>query len=131
MLGRLSGESRAISFQSIWGAGDITSYETQSSAFVDYNSSLQVNAVWACVSLISDTISSLPVDTYIRRDGIAYPYRPKPSWVTKPDVLIPSIAFWQQCITSLLIDGNAFVRLFRDSSGENIVTGKQIGRAHV
>lgn len=120
MLGRLSGESRAISFQSIWGAGDITSYETQSSAFVDYNSSLQVNAVWACVSLISDTISSLPVDTYIRRDGIAYPYRPKPSWVSKPDVLIPSIAFWQQCITSLLIDGNAFVRLFRDSSGEII-----------
>ena len=120
MLGRLSGESRAISFQSIWGAGDITSYETQSSAFVDYNSSLQVNAVWACVSLISDTISSLPVDTYIRRDGIAYPYRPKPSWVTKPDVLIPSIAFWQQCITSLLIDGNAFVRLFRDSSGQII-----------
>lgn len=120
MLGNLAGESRAISFQSIWGAGDITSYETQSSAFVDYNSSLQVNAVWACVSLISDTISSLPVDTYIRRDGIAYPYRPKPSWVTKPDVLIPSIAFWQQCITSLLIDGNAFVRLFRDGSGEII-----------
>ncbi|NBW12911.1 MAG: phage portal protein [Caulobacteraceae bacterium] len=120
MLGRLSGESRAISFQSIWGAGDITSYETQSSAFVDYNSSLQVNAVWACVSLISDTISSLPVDTYIRRDGIAYPYRPKPSWVVKPDVLIPSIAFWQQCITSLLIDGNAFVRLFRDTSGQII-----------
>ena len=51
MLGRLSGESRAISFQSIWGAGDITSYETQSSAFVDYNSSLLVNAVWACVGV--------------------------------------------------------------------------------
>lgn len=120
MLRNLVGESRAISFQSIWGAGDITSYETQSSAYVDYNSSLQVNAVWACVSLISDTISSLPVDTYIRRDGIAYPYRPKPSWVTKPDVLIPSIAFWQQCITSLLVDGNAFVRLFRDNSGQII-----------
>jgi len=119
MLGNL-GESRAISFQSLWGAGDLTSYETQSAAFVDYNTSLTVNAVWACVSLISDTVSALPVDTYIRRDGIAYPYRPKPAWVSKPDVAMPSVAFWQQTMISLLIDGNAFVRLFRDNSG-NIV----------
>jgi HK97 family phage portal protein len=117
MLGNLSGESRAISFQSLWGAGDLTSYETQSAAFVDYNTSLTVNAVWACVSLISDTVSALPVDTYIRRDGIAYPYRPKPAWVSKPDVAIPSVAFWQQTMISLLIDGNAFVRLFKDNSG--------------
>ena len=119
MLRNLSGgESRAISFQSLWGAGDLTSFETQSSAYVDYNTSLTVNAVWACVSLISDTVSALPVDTYIRRDGIAYPYRPKPAWVSKPDVAIPSVAFWQQTMISLLIDGNAFVRLFRDNSGE-------------
>jgi HK97 family phage portal protein len=111
------GESRAISFQSLWGAGDLTSYETQSSAFVDYQTSLSVNAVWACVSLISDTVSALPVDTYIRRDGIAYPYRPKPAWVSKPDIAIPSVAFWQQTMISLLVDGNAFVRLYRDSSG--------------
>ena len=120
MLGNLGGESRAISFQSLWGAGDSTVYETQSSAFVDYHTSLQVNAVWACVSLISDTISSLPVDSYVRRDGIAYPYRPKPSWVAKPDVMLPSIAFWQQTMTSLLIDGNAYIRIFRDSSNEII-----------
>jgi HK97 family phage portal protein len=118
MLGNLSGENRAISFQSIWGAGDLTSYETQSSAYVDYNTAFSVNAVWACVSLISDTISALPVDTYIRRDGIATPYRPRPAWVIKPDVMIPSVAFWQQTLTSLLTDGNAFVRIFRDDSGD-------------
>ena len=118
MLRNLAGETRAISFQSLWGAGDLTSYETQSSAFVDYNTSLTVNAVWACVSLISDTVSALPVDTYVRRDGIAYPYRPKPAWVSKPDVAMPSVAFWQQTMISLLIDGNAFVRMFRDGSGE-------------
>jgi HK97 family phage portal protein len=117
MLGNL-GESRAISFQSLWGAGDLTSYETQSSAYVDYQTAFTVNAVWACVSLISDTVSALPVDTYVRRDGIAYPYRPKPSWVSKPDVAIPSVAFWQQAMISLLIDGNAFVRLFKDTRGE-------------
>lgn len=117
MLGNLSGENRGISFQSLWGAGDLTSYETQSSAYVDYNTAFSVNAVWACVSLISDTISALPVDTYIRRDGIATPYRPRPAWVIKPDVMIPSVAFWQQTLISLLTDGNAFVRIFRDDSG--------------
>jgi HK97 family phage portal protein len=117
MLRNLAGESRAISFQSLWGAGDLTSYETQSSAYVDYQTSFTVNAVWACVSLISDTVSALPVDTYVRRDGIAYPYRPKPAWVSKPDVSIPSVAFWQQTMISLLVDGNAFVRLYRDTAG--------------
>jgi HK97 family phage portal protein len=120
MLRKLVGENRAISFQSLWGAGDLTSYETQSAAYVDYNSAFQVNAVWACVSLISDTISALPVDTLIRRDGIATPYRPRPAWVIKPDVSIPSVAFWQQTLISLLTDGNAFIRIFRDNSG-NIV----------
>ena len=120
MLGNLAGESRAISFQSIWGAGDTTSYEVQSGAYVDYNTSLQVNAIWACVSLISDTISALPVDTFIRRDGIATPYRPRPAWVIKPDVMIPAVAFWQQTLISLLTDGNAFIRIFRDNDG-NII----------
>ena len=118
MLNNLRGENRGISFQSIWGAGDLTSYETQSSAYVDYHTALTVNSVWACVSLISDTISALPVDTYIRRDGIAYPYRPRPVWVSKPDAMIPSVAFWQQTMTSLLLDGNAFIRLFKDGKGE-------------
>lgn len=118
MLGNLAGESRAISFQTIFGSGDYVTNETQSSAYVDYNTSLTVNAVWACVSLISDTISALPVDSFIRRDGIAYPYRPRPAWVMKPDAMIPSVAFWQQTMISLLLDGNAFVRIFRDSKGE-------------
>lgn len=114
MLRKLAGESRAISFQTIWGAGDLTSYETQSAAYVDFTTALQVNAVWACVSLISDTISTLPVDTFIRRDGIAFPYRPKPAWVNRPDAMIQATSFWQQVMTSLLLDGNAFVRIFRD-----------------
>jgi len=129
MLRKLAGENRAISFQSLWGAGDLTSYETQSSAYVDYNTAFSVNAVWACVSLISDTISALPVDTYIRRDGIATVYRPRPAWVIKPDVAIPSVAFWQQTLISLLTDGNAFIRIFRDESGDivNLIVLNPLG----
>jgi HK97 family phage portal protein len=108
------GENRAISFQTIWGAGDLTSFETQAGSFIDYTTSLQINSVWACVSLISDTVSSLPVDTYIRKDGIAFPYRPRPTWVSRPDAMINSNTFWQQAMISLLLDGNAFIRIFRD-----------------
>jgi len=115
MLRNLSGgESRAISFQTIWGAGDLTSFETQAGSFIDYTTALGINSVWACVSLIADTISALPVDTYIRKDGIAYPYRPRPTWVGRPDAMINSTSFWQQTMISLLLDGNAFIRIFRD-----------------
>jgi len=108
------GETRAISFQTIWGAGDLTSFETQAGSFIDYTTAMSINSVWACVSLIADTISALPVDTYIRKDGIAYPYRPRPAWVARPDAMINSVSFWQQAMISLLLDGNAFVRIFRD-----------------
>jgi len=108
------GETRAISFQTIWGAGDLTSFETQAGSFIDYTTAMSINSVWACVSLIADTISALPVDTYIRKDGIAYPYRPRPAWVARPDAMINSVSFWQQAMISLLLDGNAFIRIFRD-----------------
>ena len=123
MLGRVlpGGEQRNISYQTIWGAGDLTSYESQAATYVDQQTATTSNAVWACVTLISDTISTLPVDAYIRRDGIKKPYRPRPAWVTQPDAMINSVAFWQQIMVSLLIDGNAFVRIFRDPNNGEII----------
>jgi HK97 family phage portal protein len=115
MLRNLGGaENRSISFQTIWGAGDLSSFETQAGSFIDYTTALTINSVWACVSLISDTISTLPVDSFIRKDGIPYPYRPRPAWVNRPDAMINATSFWQQCMISLLLDGNAFIRIFRD-----------------
>jgi len=114
-------EERNISFQTIWGAGDLTSYESQAATYVDQQSALTSNAVWACVTLISDTIATLPVDSFVRRDGIKKPYRPRPAWVTQPDAMINSVSFWQQCMISLLIDGNAFVRIFRDPNNGEIL----------
>lgn len=126
MLYNLSrSEQRSVSFQSIWGTGgDFTGFGTQSDTIVDQISATTINSVYACVTLIADTISTLPVDAFIKRDGITYPYRPKPSWVSQPDVENSPSAFWQQCLISLLLDGNAFVRIFRDSKGDviNLIT---------
>jgi len=77
----------------------------------------QVNAVYSAVSLISNTVSTLPVDVFVRRDGARFPFRPKPEWVERPDMDIPRQAFYSQLITSLLLDGNAFVRVFANRQG--------------
>lgn len=119
MLGGLF-EQRAISPLTLWGQGDDGFATTQSGTIVDQDSVFKVNAIFSAVSLISDTVATLPIDAYIRRDGARFPFRPKPSWVSKPDVDTTSIAFWSANIVSLLLDGNIFVRVFRDNSG-NIV----------
>lgn len=110
---------RALSFQSIWGAGDdLVTIGTQSATIVDSKTALQINSVYSAVSLISDTISSLPVDAFVRRDGARYPFRPAPDWVYKPDVDTTKEAFWGAVIVSMLIDGNAYVRVFSNPQGE-------------
>jgi len=124
MLNRLlpTGEERAISFQSIWGSGgDLTAFSTQADTLIDQQSATAINAVWACITLIADTISTLPVDAFVKRDGVTFPYRPKPTWVTQPDFELASTAFWQQCLISLLLDGNAFVRVFRDPNTGDVL----------
>jgi len=123
MLGNLTGgnkEERAISFQSVWGAGDSFAFTTEAGTNIDQIQAMKINAFYACVLLISDTISTLPIDSFIRRDGDRVPYRPQPSWVQKPDVDLLRSEHYQQVLISLLLDGNAFVRVFRDSSGQVI-----------
>lgn len=121
MLGNLFNltEERAISYQSIWGAGnDIFGRTTDSGTLIDQNTSLRISAFYASVLLISDTISTLPVDSFIRRNGSRVAYRPKPEWVNRPDIELLRTEHYQQVLVSLLLDGNAFVRIFRDNRGD-------------
>jgi len=111
-------EKRAISFQTIWGSGDFVEATSQSGVRIDSKTALQINAVFSAVSLISDTIATLPVDAYIRRDGARFAFRPRPAWITKPDVDTTKEAFYGAVIVSLLLDGNAFIRLYSNASGE-------------
>ena len=121
MLGRLSNnkqEERAISFQSIWGSGDSFAFTTEAGTNIDQITSMRINAFYACVLLISDTISTLPVDSFRRIDGNRVPYRPQPAWVQRPDVDLLRTEHYQQVLISLLLDGNAFVRIYRDQTGQ-------------
>jgi HK97 family phage portal protein len=110
-------ESRAISFQTIWGTGGDIEVLNQSGTVVNPETVFKVNAIFSAVSLISDTISTLPVDSYIRRDGARFAFRPRPAWVQQPDIDTTKEAFYGSLIVSLLLDGNGFVRVFRDRTG--------------
>lgn len=111
-------EKRAISFQTVWGAGDFVDVQSLSGTVVNSDTALQLNAVFSAVSLISDTLSTLPIDAYIRSQGARYALRPRPVWVTKPDVDTTKEAFYGSAIVSLLLDGNIFIRVFRNRRGE-------------
>jgi HK97 family phage portal protein len=111
-------EDRAISFQTIWGAGFDTEVVNPSGVNINQNTAFEVVAFWSAVSLISDTIATLPVDSYIRQDGNRRPYRPRPAWVDQPDVDMTRQAHYQQVLVSLLVNGNSYTRIFRNGNGD-------------
>jgi len=118
MLGRLLNPSEQRGgFQQLWGSGALFARQTASGTSVTQDSSLKLSAVYAAVRLISDTVSTLPVDQFIRVDGSRVPFRPRETWVEKPNQDMPRTTFWQQVMVSLLLDGNAFVYVMRNPDG--------------
>lgn len=112
-------EKRAISFQTLWGAGSDFELGTRSGTLINEDTALQINAVFSAISLISNTVSTLPLDVYIRRDGDQRAFRPAPAWVQRPDIdFVDKSPFYSALVTSLLLDGNAFIRVFANRQGE-------------
>lgn len=117
---RFKREERAISFQTVWGMGGDIVLGNNAGTQVNAKTAFSLIPVYSAVSLISDTISTLPVDAYQRIDGDRKPYRPRPSWVDQPDVDQTRQGHYQSVLVSLLIWGNAYVRIFRNTSGDVI-----------
>ena len=124
MLGRLFGgqqvESRDLSYQQIWGAGlDVSTLQTWAGTSVSINNATQIGAVYACTRLLSDTISSLPVDTFIRRDGNRLPFRPRPAWVYEPEGPGSSrVEYYKQVVMSMLLSHGAVIQIIRGGNGD-------------
>ena len=124
MLGRLFGgqqvESRDLSYQQIWGAGlDVSTLQSWAGTSVSINNATQIGAVYACTRLLSDTISSLPVDTFIRRDGNRLPFRPRPAWVYEPEGPGSSrVEYFKQVVMSMLLSHGAVIQVVRGGNGD-------------
>lgn len=111
-------EQRAVDYQTVFEAGDDIAFGNLSATNINSDTVFQVNAVFSAISLIADTISTLPLDCFIREDETRTFYRPRPAWVEQPDVDIPREAFYSAVITSLLLEGNAFIRVYSNPRGE-------------
>lgn len=112
-------ERRAVSFQQVFGTGGFFGAGTYAGVSMSQEQSLRISTAYACVRLLADTVSTLPVDSFVRRDGIRTPFRPRPVWLDQPD---PDLATSRdehltQVMVSLLLDGNAFIRVVRDPLG--------------
>ncbi len=111
-------EKRSLNYQTIWGSGDYSDTQSLAGVAINSESAMTINAVFSAVSLISDTLATLPMDAFIRTQGARYPLRPRPAWVLKPDVDTTREAFYGSAIVSLLLDGNTFIRIYRNESGQ-------------
>lgn len=88
---------------------------------VSYDTAMTLSTVFACVTLQVDDISTLPVDTFIRRDGVRTPFRPKPAWVDLPDPDgVNRVEHFAQVVASMLLTHGACTRVYRNDVGEPV-----------
>jgi HK97 family phage portal protein len=98
---------------------------TEAGVSVNQDNATSIGAVYAAIKLYADTVAALPWDTYIRIDGTRRPYRPRPRWMDFPIPNNPnftSFDFKHRVVSSLLLDGNAFILALRNPAGEVIET---------
>jgi len=78
---------------------------------------MQLSAVFACLRLLSEAVSTLPLDTFVRQGGSRRPYRPRPAYLDFPQPGLSRIDYLSQVMLSLLTDGNAYILTPRDALG--------------
>jgi len=113
-------EKRAITFQKLFEIGRDVPAGTRAGVLINEENSLKIGPVYAAIRLISDSISTLPMDTFFRQDGERLPFRPRPAWVDnpEPDSSQQRSDHYQALLVSLLVDGNAFSRIIRNDRGD-------------
>ena len=111
-------EKRDLDFEDIWKRGlDATTNRTTAGELVGYDEALTLSAVYAGIRIISDTISTLNFDVYYRQNGTERAFRPLPLWVQDMSPYLRNHEVLGQVLTSLLLDGNAFLATLRDTTG--------------
>lgn len=92
-----------------WGAWQGDVQPAWSGARVTRDSALQLLAVYGCTRLIADSIATLPVDVFREKADGSREEINAPLWLTNPTVDLDYAAWCTQVLTSLLLDGNAYI----------------------
>jgi len=89
---------------------------------VDSESAIRMSTVYSCVRLLADATSSLPVGAYVRRGRNRLPYSviygDQPNWIARPNPETTRLEFYEQIVTSLKLEGNAYILTVRDDMGD-------------
>lgn len=118
-------ETRSLSPNDIWNRGwDLNATHTSKAGKnVTQESALAVSAVWGSVRVLSDGVSTLPMNAYIRNRGVRQGFT-RPRWMNFEAGPYRKIDIISQTMTSLLLDGNAYIATYRD--GEAKVTFMEV-----
>ncbi|KXV78088.1 capsid protein, partial [Acetobacter malorum] len=94
---------------------------TVSGKLVTVDTAMQLDTVWACVRLISDTIASMPLKLYQRQnDDTSLLARDHPLYrilYSSPNADMTAVEFWSAVVGSLMLWGNAFAQVIRRGDG--------------
>lgn len=88
---------------------------------VDFDSAMQVSAFWACVKLISETVSSLPVVFYQVNGTQRTPSDDHPLFgvlALKPNRYQTRVDFFLTVVLNLVTWGNAYAIITRNGAGQ-------------
>ena len=116
MIGRLlelrqTGEARAVR-DPAWGRWARGADLGMPSARVDANGAMNLLSVYGCVQLITDSIATLPID--VLDDGNIVDL---PAWLADGSEM-DRVDLFSAALTSLLLEGNAFLAPSRDTRGQ-------------
>jgi len=87
---------------------------------INVDGAMQVSTVWACVTLLSETISSLPLMVYQSDAGgnrEVFQDRLYKILHDSPNRRQTSQEFWEQMLLNYFLRGNAYAKVQRDSRG--------------
>lgn len=101
--------------------GDLSTLEVFSSdspAWFDVGgeNALRISAVYSAISLIADSLAGVTLNTFRSEGGVNVP-TVAPVWLDNPDDRLTTFDWVHQCLSSLLLRGNAYALVLRDQAG--------------
>ena len=87
------------------------------------DAALQISAVFACVEILAQTISTLPLYVYRDKGGVRVPDKMSRLWLLlheSPNRWMTPSEFLSAMVVNRMLRGNAYVLIERDSAGEPI-----------
>lgn len=103
-------------------SGQPAGYSADAAANVNFDTAMQISAVWAAARIISESIGSLPFDLYKKSpEGrkVATSHPLQRVLTQKPNQYQSPVEFWESMALNLAVSGNAYAIIQR--SGTRIV----------